>query len=153
MKAAPRSRRRAPRHSELHPHPQRRGRGPEQTGSQVANKLAQRQGQALYQGGRGDDLLAFGQAGLLVNVHHLQFVAAFQVLLAKALDGGDRALRFGCHPGHVEPQTILLVVRLLDRLFELTRLVLDFGALHKLAPSLGRKSKPAKTRSILDKSP
>ena len=66
----------------------------------VADEPAQRQRQFLDQGRRGDDLLALGQHGLLVDVDHLQVVAALQVLLADLAD-----VRIACVERGVMPAT------------------------------------------------
>src|SRR5882672_1436373 len=52
----------------------------------VANEFAQRQGQALDQRGRRDNLLFPGEHGLLINIDYFERVAAFQMLFTNPFD-------------------------------------------------------------------
>src|SRR5450830_843983 len=57
----------------------------------VADETPQGRRQFPDQRGHGDDLLAFGQHRLLVDVNHPEVVATLQMLLANLLDVGDGA--------------------------------------------------------------
>jgi hypothetical protein len=55
----------------------------------VADEPPQGQGEFLDERWGGDNLLPLGQLGLLVDVDHLEFVAACQVFATEFLDIGD----------------------------------------------------------------
>ena len=75
----------------------------------VADEPAKGQRQLLDQGRRGDDLLAYGQRRMLGDIHDLQLVASFQMLLANLPDVQDcpRGLQRGA--GDVEPQDVVSI--------------------------------------------
>src|SRR5262249_6488048 len=90
---------------------------------QIANQAAHGLGQLLDQGGRGDELRALGQFGLLVEVDDFQVVAAGQVLLAHGPQGGDGLRRAWRQAGDVQPQHIVLVLPPGGETLEFLRLV------------------------------
>ena len=67
-----------------------------------ADELSQRQGQLLDQGWGCDDLFPLGKDRLLVDVDHLQLIAALQVFFTDLLDVHDGLGGFGGHAGNVE---------------------------------------------------
>src|SRR5215813_15391562 len=72
----------------------------------VANELPQRWRKLFDQSRRRNDLFAFDQYRLLVNVDHFEVVAVFQAALADLLYIGDRANGFGGCPGNIQAEDI-----------------------------------------------
>ena len=105
-------------------------------------------GRRLINVWRGDDLLALGEHGLLVEIDDFELVRAVQVLLADRADVFDGVRGAWRHAGDVEAEDV----------FGTGGCIAHLGACRLWAlmiPSCvdGRMSRPTSTRSLFNKSP
>src|SRR5512145_639314 len=75
----------------------------------VTHETPQRRWNRLDEGRRRDNLLAFSESRLLVDVNHLELIAPLEVPFTNPLQIGDRSTGLGSTSHDIEPEDISLL--------------------------------------------